>query len=81
MALFGTYYTFEPEKAHSRLAQIQYGIYTIGVVVMMPSLYFMLKVNHALEPLVAVSSLVVFTGVVLFAFILFSGQSKGKNGA
>ncbi len=81
MALFGTYYAFEPDKARTRLAQIQYGVYTIGVVVMMPSLYFMLQGNRALEPLVAVGSLVVFASVLLFAFILFSGSSTGKSGA
>ena len=79
MALFGTYYAFEPEKARSRLARIQYGVYTIGVVVMMPSLYFMLKDNPALEPLVAISSLVVFAGVLLFAVVIFSNKKAAAS--
>jgi len=74
MALFGTYFAFEPEKARSRLARIQYGVYTLGVVVMMPSLYFMLMGNPALEPLVAISSLVVFAGVLFFAVVIFSSK-------
>lgn len=74
MALFGTYFAFEPEKARSRLARIQYGVYTLGVVVMMPSLYFLLKGNPALEPLVAISSLIVFAGALLFAVVIFSGK-------
>lgn len=74
MALFGTYFAFEPDKARWRLARIQYGVYTLGVVVMMPSLYFMLMGNPALEPLVAVSSLVVFAGVLLFAVVIFSSK-------
>lgn len=74
MALFGAYLTFVPEKARSRLARIQYGIYTLGVAVMMPSLYFMLRGNPALEPLVAISSLVVLVGVLLFAVVIFSGK-------
>ena len=81
MALFGTYFAFEPEKAKSRLARIQYGVYTIGVVVMMPSLYFMLKGNPALEPLVAISSLVVFAGVLLFAIVIFSGKKTAASKA
>src|SRR5690606_13664198 len=36
MALFGAYLTFVPEKARSRLARIQYGVYTFGVAIMMP---------------------------------------------
>ena len=81
MALFGTYFAFEPEKANSRLARIQYGVYTIGVVVMMPSLYFLLMGNPALEPLVAVSSLVVFAGVLLFAVVIFSGKKTAASKA
>ena len=80
MALFGTYLALEPEKARSRLARVQYGVYTIGVVVMMPSLYFMLKGNPALEPLVAISSLVVFAGVLMFAFLIFSGRGEADGG-
>lgn len=76
MALFGTYFALVPEKARSRLAMIQYGVYTSGVVLMVPSLYFMLQGNEAFEPLVAVSSLVGFAGVLLFAFMVFSGKSE-----
>jgi hypothetical protein len=76
MALFGTYFALVPEKAQSRLAKIQYGVYTTGVVVMTPSLYFMLLGNPAFEPLVAVSSLVGFAGVLLFAFLVFSGAGE-----
>ena len=81
MALFGTYFAFEPEKAKSRLARIQYGVYTIGVVVMMPSLYFLLMGNPALEPLVAISSLFVFAGVLLFAVVIFSGKKTAASKA
>ncbi|MCM2562073.1 hypothetical protein M8756_07890 [Lutimaribacter sp. EGI FJ00015] len=81
MALFGTYYAFEPEKARSRLARIQYGVYTTGVAVMMPSLYFMLRGDPALEPLVAISSLVVFAGVLLFAVVVFLGKRPATRTA
>ncbi len=74
MALFGTWFAFMTEKAQSRLAMIQYGVYTAGVVIMTPSLYFMLQGNPALEPLVAAGSLIAFAGVLLFAFMVFSGE-------
>jgi hypothetical protein len=53
---------------------IQYYIYTAGVAVMVPSLYFMLLGNMALEPVVAAAAIVTFVGVLLFAFIIFSGD-------
>jgi hypothetical protein len=74
MALFGAYFAFAPQKGLSRLARIQYGAYTGGVVIMTPSLYFMLQGNPALEPLVAAGSLIAFAGVLLFAFLVFSGE-------
>lgn len=79
MAIFGGYYALNPSKAETRLALIQYGVYTLGVVIMTPSLYFMLRGNPAMEPLVAVASLIGFAGVLLFAFIVFSRQETGAQ--
>ena len=81
MALFGTYHALTREKAQSRLAMIQYGVYTAGVVIMTPALYFMLQGNPALEPLVAVGSLIAFAGVLLFAFMIFFSEraSAGQD--
>ncbi|HEV7436411.1 MAG TPA: hypothetical protein VGO22_16305 [Pseudorhizobium sp.] len=72
MALFGNYYAFCPAKAVGRLASLQYWIYTAGVIVMVPSLYMLLRGHTAFEPLVGTSSLVVFLGALLFAAILFN---------
>ncbi|MBL0933913.1 MAG: hypothetical protein IBJ07_04100 [Rhizobiaceae bacterium] len=71
-ALFGTYYALNREKAAQRLAMIQFGVYTLGVVVMTPSLYLLLQGNAGAEPFVAISSMVVFLGVAIFAFIVFA---------
>jgi cbb3-type cytochrome oxidase subunit 1 len=76
-ALFGTYYACDKEKAAQRLAMIQFGVYTLGVVVMVPSLYLLLQGNSAAEPFVAASSLIAFLGVILFAFIVFSPARIG----
>ena len=45
MALMGTYYTLAPSKAEGRLPVIQYGVYTLGVLIMIPSLYMLLLGN------------------------------------
>jgi len=71
-ALFGGYYALNPAKAQGRLPLIQYGIYTVGVAVMGISLYLLLSGNAAMEPVVAVSSLVTFAGVLIFAWIVFA---------
>lgn len=78
MALFGVYYALNPAKAGGRLARIQYGVYTMGVVVLTPSLLFMLLGNPALEPLVAISSLVTFAGVLLFGMVVFMKEQPSS---
>nr|CAD6414940.1 putative signal peptide protein [Rhizobium sp. Q54] len=72
MAIFGGYYALNPAKAETRLAMLQYAVYTAGVTVMVPSLYLVLTGSPALEPLVAISSILVFAGVLLFAGVVFS---------
>ncbi|MET0598542.1 MAG: hypothetical protein ABWZ57_11815 [Mesorhizobium sp.] len=80
-AIFGGYYALNPAKAERRLALVQYGIYTTGVAVMAPALLLMLAGNSALEPLVALSSFVVLAGVLLFAFIVFTGDRQAVRRA
>lgn len=74
MAIFGGYHALNPRKAEKRLAMIQYYVYTAGVTLMVPSLYLMLLGNMAMEPVVAVASIITLIGVLLFAFIIFSGE-------
>jgi cbb3-type cytochrome oxidase subunit 1 len=75
MSIFGIYYALNPAQAESRIARIQYMVYTLGILVMGPSLFLMLTGTTALEPVVAVSSLVTFAGVLLFAVILFTRKA------
>ena len=75
-AIFGIYYALNPVKAQRRVAMVHYWVYTLGLIVMAPSLYFMLRGNPALEPVVAVGSLIVAAGVLLFAFVVFSAETE-----
>ena len=70
--LFGAYYALHPAKATGRLPMLQYAVYLLGLAVMIPSLYTLLKGNPGAEPLVAIGSLVTFAGVLLFGWIVFS---------
>jgi len=74
MAIFGGYHALNPQKAEKRLAMIQYYVYTAGIALMVPALYLMLRGNTAMEPIVALASVITFVGVLLFAFIIFSGE-------
>ncbi|KRB23857.1 hypothetical protein ASD99_29705 [Mesorhizobium sp. Root695] len=74
-AIFGGYYALNPAKAARKIAMIHYGLYNVGLVVMLPALYLMLQGNTALEPIVALGSLIVAAAVLMFAFVVFSSSS------
>ncbi|WP_309084970.1 hypothetical protein [Chelativorans sp.] len=78
MAIFGGYYALNPSKAESKLAQLQYWVYTAGVVVMVPSLYLLYLGYTAFEPLTAISSLVILLGVLMFAVIVYSREPSPR---
>jgi drug/metabolite transporter (DMT)-like permease len=79
MALFGGYHALNPRKAERRIAMIQYCVYTTGVALMVPSLYLMLLGNMAMEPVVAIASIITLIGVLMFAFIIFSGEQMAAK--
>lgn len=81
MAIFGGYYALNPAKAEGRLALVQYGVYTLGVVIMTPALLFLLLGNPSMEPLVALGSLLAFAGVLLFAFVVFTKEHPQRAGS
>lgn len=70
-ALFGGYFALNPAKAAGRLPMIQFSVYLLGVIIMCGSLYLLLQGNTAMVPVVAVSSLITFIGVLLFAWIVW----------
>ena len=74
-AIFGGYYALNPAKAERRIAMVHYGVYTLGLVIMMPALYLMLQGNPAIEPIVGVGSLIVAAAVLIFAFVVFSPET------
>ena len=79
MAIFGGYHALNPEKANSRFALLQYGVYAVGVAIMIPALYLMLTGRPEFEPVVAIASIITFIGVLMFALIIFGrGASVGR---
>ncbi len=74
-SIFGGYYALNPAKANKRLAMVHYALYMLGLVVMLPALYFMERGMSQLEPVVGIGSLITFAGVLVFAVVIFSRES------
>jgi cbb3-type cytochrome oxidase subunit 1 len=72
MAIFGGYYALNPAKAATRLASVHFWTYVASVAVMVPALYLLYLGYGALEPLVALSSLLAGASAVVFAVVVFS---------
>jgi hypothetical protein len=80
-AIFGGYYALNPAKAARKIAMVHYGLYTVGLVVMLPALYLMVLGNPALEPIVAGGSLIVAAAVLVFTVVVFSsGSARSVSG-
>lgn len=75
-ALFGTYFALNQAGSSTRLAWVQFGVYLVGLVLMLPSLYFLILGNAAMEPLVAIGSILTSLGVVLFAVVVLAGARR-----
>lgn len=79
-AIFGGYYALNPAKAEKRLAMIHYGLYTLGLLVMLPPLYLKYAAgNDAVEPILGIGSLIVAAGVLVFAFVVFSPAQTARS--
>ena len=71
-ALFGIYYALLPAKAERRIAFVHFGVYLIGMIIMLPALYLKYTGYPKFEPLLGSGSMIVALGVLIFAYVLFS---------
>ena len=71
-ALFGGYYALNPGKASGWLPRIQCAVYTLGLLVMLPALYYLYTGHPEIEPILGAASMAVALGVVLFAAVVFT---------
>jgi hypothetical protein len=79
-AVFGGYYALNPQKAEGWLPMAQCILYSVGLIVMLPALYMMLTGTPSFEPAVAIGSIAVAIGVVLFAAVVFTRGSGARVG-
>ena len=68
-AVFGFFYHLFPVARQNKLATIHFWIHAVSIVVLTVSLYFVLAGNPGVEPVTAVSSILFFVGMLLFAWI------------
>ena len=72
MALFGVIGTLHPSITGGRAAAAQFWMYNLSVPVMLGALLLRLKGFAAVEPLIAVASLLIGCSVLLFVWLVFS---------
>jgi peptidoglycan/LPS O-acetylase OafA/YrhL len=72
--LFGIYYRLHPTLDRSRAALIQVGIWVFGTIVMVIGVGLVHTGHEAGDPIAAVGSLIVFAGMLFFAFLVFRSE-------
>ena len=75
-AVFGFFYHLFPVARQNKLANIHFWLHAIGIAVLVVSLYFVIAGNAAVEPITAIASLMVFAGLLLFAWIAIPVVNK-----
>ncbi|CDX25190.1 conserved membrane hypothetical protein [Mesorhizobium sp. ORS 3324] len=68
-AVFAFFYHLFPAVAGKRLAVIHFWLTAISGIGLLVGLYILLAGNPAIEPLLGISSLAFYAGMLLFAFI------------
>jgi predicted membrane channel-forming protein YqfA (hemolysin III family) len=75
-AVFGFFYHLFPVARQNKLATLHFWMHAVGIVVLTVSLYFVLAGNPGVEPVTAISSILFFLGLLLFAWIAIPVVSK-----
>jgi len=75
-AVFGFFYHLFPVARQNKLATIHFWIHAVSIVVLVISLYFVLAGNPGVEPVTAISSILFFLGMLLFAWIAIPVVNK-----
>jgi predicted membrane channel-forming protein YqfA (hemolysin III family) len=75
-AVFGFFYHLFPVARQNKLATVHFWIHAVSIVVLVVSLYFVLSGSPEVEPVTALSSIVFFLSMLLFAWIAIPVVSK-----
>ena len=78
--LFGLFYERRPSLNQSRIALIQVAIWSVGTAVLAVAVAGLYLGYPSAEPVAAVSSIIVLTGMGLFAYFVFSPRIAAPSG-
>ena len=59
---------------------VHFIVYMLGMVVMFPALYLKYTGYPEFEPLLGLGSMIVGVGILIFAYVLFSGDEERVGG-
>jgi hypothetical protein len=68
-AVFAFFYHLVPKAGVGLLPQVHFWLSAVSGIALLVSLYFLLAGNMAIEPVVGISSMVLYASMLLFAFI------------
>jgi hypothetical protein len=78
LALFGLFYRAWPQAAQSRLARVHFWVYVPAHFVQMVMLAAFYRGNTAVEPALAVASILVGIAIVCFAFVVWKYTAQPR---
>jgi hypothetical protein len=77
--LFGLFYERRPSLNGSRLALVQVSVWSIGTAVLAIAVAGLYLGYPSAEPVAAVSSLILFAAMMLFAYFVFSPRTSAPG--
>lgn len=81
MGLMGTFYALAGDRAPRRLAWINYGLMTLAVLLMAPSLAKLVLGDKSLTPLLIFSEVLAVLGTITFFVAVLMTWAKSNSGA
>jgi peptidoglycan/LPS O-acetylase OafA/YrhL len=76
--LFGIFYHLHPEIDRSRIALVQASVWIVGTVILVIGVGLVHTGHESGDPIAAVGSLIVLSGMLLFGWIVIGRQKGGQ---
>jgi hypothetical protein len=81
MGLIGGFYALAGEAAPRKLGWITYGLMTIGLAILAPSLAMLLSGDKSVVPVLAISEIMVAVGLLIFFIAVLVTWSRSRVSA
>ncbi|WP_269715169.1 hypothetical protein [Caulobacter sp. NIBR2454] len=74
--LMGGFYALLGDRAPVKLGWVNFSLSTVGAIAMAPALALLLKGNAGMEPIVGITSLIAFAGMIAFVIAVLSAWRR-----